>query len=77
MRSGVRFKTMTYKIDIYRFLVWYSALLGEGKNVLAQCQDNVNEWDIGSGYCQSDFLVGQHYKVTMSVRFNKSVRVLI
>ena len=34
---------------------------------LAQCQDNVTMGDIGSWCQQLDFLVGQHYKVTMSV----------
>ena len=38
----------TYKIDAYRFLARCSTLLGYGKDCLAQCQDNVTEWDIRS-----------------------------
>ena len=37
------FKPMTYKINTCRFLARYSALLGYGKDWLAQCQDNVTE----------------------------------
>ena len=50
MRSLVlgRAKLMTYKIDASHFLAWYSALIGKGKDWLAQRQDNGTEWDIGS-----------------------------
>ena len=41
-------KLMTYQIDTCRFLAWWSALIGYGKDWLAQCQDNVIEWDIRS-----------------------------
>ena len=43
-----RVKLMTYKIDTCLFLVGCSALLGMGKDWLAQCQESVTEWDIGS-----------------------------
>ena len=39
-------QTNDLNIDTSRFLAWRSALLGYGKNWLAQCQDNVSEWDI-------------------------------
>ena len=35
-----------FKIDASHFLAWHLALLGQGKDWLAQCQDNVIEWDI-------------------------------
>ena len=41
-----RVKLMTYKIDTCRFLSWRSALIGQGKDLLAQYQDNVTEWEI-------------------------------
>ena len=41
-------QTSDLKIDTYCFLAQCSALLGEGKDWLAQCQDNVTEWDIRS-----------------------------
>ena len=60
-----RVKTMTYKIDTCRFLAWRLALIGSGKDWLAQCPDNVTEENIGS-WCRSpDFSMGQHYEVTM------------
>ena len=34
-----------FKIDTCRFLTWRLALLGLSKDWLAQCQDNVTEWD--------------------------------
>ena len=43
-----RVKPMTYQIDACRFLASCSALLREGKDLLASCQDNVTEWDIRS-----------------------------
>ena len=62
-----RVKRMMYKIDTRHFLVWSLALIGQGKDWLAQCDDNVTVWDIGS-WCQwSDLPVGQHYKVAISV----------
>ena len=45
-----------------RFIAKFSALLGQGKEWLAKCQDNVTGWDIGS-WCQwPDLRVGWHYK---------------
>ena len=34
---------MAYKIDTCHFLAWLLALIGLGKDLLAQCQDNVLE----------------------------------
>ena len=51
-------QTNDFKIDTCHFLVL--ALLGYGKNWLAQWQDNVTEWD--------GWPVGQHYNVVMSVK---------
>ena len=39
-----RVKPMTYQIDTCYFLAWCSALIGLGKDWLAQCWDNVIEW---------------------------------
>ena len=39
-------KSMTYRIDTCRFLAWRFAVIRWGKDWLAQCQDNVTEWDI-------------------------------
>ena len=41
-------KSMTYQIDTCRFIALYSALLGDAKDWLVQCQENVTEWDIRS-----------------------------
>ena len=43
---------------------------------LAQCQDIVTGWDIRYWCFWSGFPVWQHYKVTMSVHWHKSVRIL-
>ena len=72
-----RVKPMTYTIYICCLLAWCSALLVYGKDWLAQCKDNVTQWDIGSWCCQPDFPVGQYYKVAMSVHCHKSVPILI
>ena len=45
-----RVKTKDFNIDTCRFLARRSALLGEGKDWLAQCQDNITEWDIRLWY---------------------------
>ena len=45
-----RVKQMTYKIDTCCFLAWCSVLIGEGKDSLVYCQDNVTEWDIMSWF---------------------------
>ena len=37
-----------FKIDTCHLLAKHSALLGQGKDQLAQCQDNVTEWDTRS-----------------------------
>ena len=59
---------MTYEIDVCR-LSLPRLVLGInriGKDWLAQCQDNVTEWDIGL-WCQwPDVPEGQHYEVAMS-----------
>ena len=65
-------KPMTYKIGICRSLALCSASIGRRKHRLAQCQDNMTEWDIESWYQWSVFPVGQHYKVSMSVHCHKS-----
>ena len=44
---------------------------------LAQCQDNMTEWDIGSCCWRPDFPVGQCYKVTMSVHGTKLIPILV
>ena len=36
-----RVKSMTYKIDTCCFLAWRFAIIGYGKEWLAECQDNV------------------------------------
>ena len=59
---------IAYQIDTCRFLAWCSALIGQGMDWLAQGQDNVTEWDIGSCCLQPHFPVGQYYKVTMSAQ---------
>ena len=45
-----RVKPMTFKIDTCHFLAYRLALIGWNKDSLAQCQDNVTQWDIGSWY---------------------------
>ena len=66
---------MTYQIDTCCFLAWRSALIGQ--DWLTQCQDNVTEYDIRSWCWWPDFIIGQHYKVTMSAHCHKLVPVLI
>ena len=39
-------QTHDLNIDMCRFLARHSALLGYGKDWLAQCHENVTEWDI-------------------------------
>ena len=67
----------TYKIDTCRFLARCSVLIGQGKDWLAQDQDNVTEWDIKSWYWRSGFPVGQHYEIAMCAHCHKSEPVLI
>ena len=65
------------KIYMYHFPARRLALLGQGKDWLAQCKDNVTEWDIRLQCWWLDLLVGRHYKDTMSAHCNNSVPVLI
>ena len=69
-------KPMTNKIDMCRFLVWHSALIGEDKDWLPQYHDNVTVWDFGSWCWWPDFLVGKHYPVGMNAQCHKSVHDL-
>ena len=62
-------------IDTCHFLARCLALLGQGKDWLAQCQDNVTEWDIRCW--QLGLPVQQHYTIDMSVHCLKSVPILI
>ena len=50
------------KLDTCRFRAWRLALIGQGRDWLAQCQDNVNGWCKLPGPS-----VGQHYKVAISI----------
>ena len=52
-------------------------LIGKGKDCLAQCQDNVTEWDIGSYVLASDFPMRQHYRIIMSAHCHVLVPVPI
>ena len=62
-----RVKPMTLKMCACRFLVRQLALLGQGKDWLAQGQDNVTEWEIRSLCSRPGHPMEQHYKVTRSV----------
>ena len=64
---------MTYKIDACHFLASCLALLGQDKDWLGQCQDNVSEWDIKSWCYGPGFPLGQHYEVVMSVHSHKAM----
>ena len=64
-------ETYVLKSDTCYFLVWCSALLGEGNEWLAQCQYNVTEWDIRSCCWRPSFLVWQHYEVIMTAHCHK------
>ena len=71
-------QTNDFKIDSCHFLAYHSALLGWDKDWLAQCQDNVTEWDITlSGHGGAGVPVRQHYEVAMSVHYHKLVPVLV
>ena len=41
-------KPMIYIIDSYYYRAWCFALVGKGKDQLAQYQDNTTEYNIGS-----------------------------
>ena len=70
-------QTNDFTIDACHFLAWRSALLGQGKDWLAQCLDNVTELD-GRSWCWRPGLpLMQHYKDAMSVHCQKSVSILI
>ena len=66
---------MPYQIYTCHFLAWRSALIGYGKDWLAQFQNNVTGWDIRSLFRLPDVQMRQHYKVTMSVHCHKTVPV--
>ena len=53
-------QTNDLKIDTCRLLARCLALLGQNKDWLVHCQDNVTEWGIGSRYWWPGFPVGQH-----------------
>ena len=58
-----------FKIDTFRFLARHLTLLGQGKDWLALCQDNVTEWDIKSWCIWPGFPVGNyhsHHECTLS-----------
>ena len=77
-RSSNPFSSQTsdLKMDTYRFLARHWASLGKGRGWLAQCPDNVTEWDIRSSCWRPGLPVGQHYK-SMSAHCHKSVPVLM
>ena len=64
------------KINICHLLTRHFVLLGQSKDWFAKCQDNVTEWDFRAWCWQSEFPVGQHSQVAMSVYYHKSVSVL-
>ena len=64
-----RVKAMNYKIDTCHYIAQRLVRLEWGKDWLAQFQDNVAEWDIGSWWQRPDLPIGQYYKITMSVHF--------
>ena len=55
-------QTNDFEIDIGRLLARHSALLGDGKDGLAQCQDNGTELDIRSWCWWPGVPLRQHYK---------------
>ena len=57
-----RVKPMTSRIDTCHILARHLALLGSGKDWLAQSQDNVTEWNIKAWCWWPSLPVGQHYK---------------
>ena len=58
-------KSMTYKIDTCRFLVWLG-LIGQGMDWLAQCQDNVAEWNIRAWCLQHyEVVIGAHSQISI------------
>ena len=57
-----RVKPIAYQIDTCRFLAWFSASIGQGKDWLVNYQDNVTEWDIGSQCQWPDFPQGSTTK---------------
>ena len=64
-------QTNDFKIDTCHFPASRLALLGSSKDWLAQCQDNVTEWDTRSWW--PGFPVRQHYKIGMRALSHKSV----
>ena len=70
-----RVKQMSYQIYTCRLLAWRWALIGKDKDWLAQCQDNINKWDMTSPCCRPDFSGGQHYEFTVIAHCHRSVDV--
>ena len=54
-------QTSDFKIDTCRFLIRHSALLGERKDWLARCQDNLTGWASRAWCWQPSVPVRQHY----------------
>ena len=71
-----RVKLITFKIDTCCFLARHSALIGYGKDFLAQCQNNVTEWDI-SGDGAVGLPLGKHCTFATNVHRHRSEPVLI
>ena len=44
---------------------------------LAQCQDNITEWDIRSWFWWQDLAVGQQYKISINVHCHKLGPIVI
>ena len=65
-------KPLTYKIDTCCFQGWYAL-----DSRLAQHQDSVTAWNIGSGCWWPDFPVGQYCKVALSAQSHQSVHIPI
>ena len=51
-------------------------LLGQNKNWLAQCHDNVTEWYIRSWCWRPGLPAGQYYKAVIGVHWHQSVTVM-
>ena len=60
---------MPYKIDACSQLDCRSTLIAQDKGWLAQYEDHVIAWDIGSVCWWPGLPVGQHYKVAMNARY--------
>ena len=69
--NSSRVQQIPYQIDTCDYLAWYSALIGWGKDCLAQHQKSVTVRDIMSWCWHSGHPGGQHYKVAISVHCQK------